>query len=632
MTRIFRRKLLAPSFPEALPRPRLLTLAGTARLLLVQAPSGAGKTVFLAQWLAGRGRSGVWYSLDAGDRDPAVFCAHLVDGFRRLDSEWNPPPEALADAGELAVELVSQGFEADLVLDGAEAVFGQPWLADFLAVVARYAPPGFALAVAGRAPLPVSGVTVTAADLAFTADEVPSLAGEMPVVASVSRAELGARLRAGMPPHIAPERGRTLVDSYLSGQLGLAEFGHQVSCAPPGAEQLWSELGQARHLFLLGEFRAAQALLSATWDSARGRGNPALVGATALLMGDTYYGLGEYDQALEWYRQGFEADPALETTGNCAKAFILRDQGFLAEAEALARRCVEACTGRGDLQALSFAKLQYGWMCAWAGRFDEAEREAEEAQRIGQQCPEPLYGLIALLHRAGIAGMEQNQTVYRRLAEEGYTLARGRSPWLEALAGYILAGALLRWGDREQAGRLVARSFEILTRIECKYQIHMLLSITAQAAWVDGRVQEARAQFDRALTLAAAQGYTYILAGEGYQLRPLLIDAMVRGVEVAFCQRVLVQQGVKALPGLLELTQAPDAGARRAALYPLSAIGGEEATAAVRRLMHDEDERVRDSALLAMKSLGFPSVPATAAPVAPVAAAGVSVSVLGPLV
>ncbi|HWI63424.1 MAG TPA: BTAD domain-containing putative transcriptional regulator, partial [Symbiobacteriaceae bacterium] len=47
---------------------------------------------------------------------------------------------------------------------------------------------------------------------------------------------------------------------------------------------------------------------------------------------------------------------------------------------------------------------------------------------------------------------------------------------------------------------------------------------------------------------------------------------------------------------------------------------------------HDEDERVRDSALLAMKSLGFPSVPATAAPVAPVAAAGVSVSVLGPLV
>ncbi|HYF93493.1 MAG TPA: BTAD domain-containing putative transcriptional regulator [Symbiobacteriaceae bacterium] len=664
MVRIFRRKLLIPAFPEALMRPRLLSATVGARVLVAQAPAGAGKTVFLAQWQAARGRPAVWYELDGEDRSGRVFCAHLLDGLRRAWTDWSPPPAAAEDPGELAVELVTEaGARAplDLVLDRLESAFGEAWLADFLAVLHRYAPPGLTLAMGTRAPLPagVSGRVVTAAELAFTPDEAREwlgagawdeclrTSGGLPLALSLWsgaeagagagwEAELAARARAGMPPHITPERGRVLVEDWLAGRMDLSAFAFQVACAPPGAEQLWGELHDIRSVYLQGEFRGAQTRLDQLWEMARGRGDKALVGAVALLRGETYYGLGEYDQALEWYRQAFDADPALETTGTHSMVLILRDQGFTAEAEALGRRCVAASAARGDLQALSFAKMQYGWMCTFLGRTEEGERELEEAQRLGFQSPEPLYGLIALIHRAGIASMVGNATAFRRLAEEAYTVARGRSPWLEALAGYVFAGALLRWGDRELAGRLVTGALQTLVRIDCKYQVHMLLSIAAQAAWVDGRREEARRQFDQALTLAAAQGYVYILAGEGYQLRPLIIDALVRGVEVAFCQRVLVQQGARSLPSLLDLTGSPDAAARRAALYPLAAIGGEEAVAAIRRLLHDEDEHVRDSALLALKSLGHPTVAvqdaAEAAPEPVAATTGVRVraAVVGP--
>jgi LuxR family transcriptional regulator, maltose regulon positive regulatory protein len=83
-------KLVAPA-----PRPGLITRtelqsllqAGLeAKLCLVDAPAGFGKTTLLAQWqaTAGAGRVG-WVSLDEGDNDPTRFWVSVVEALRSVE-------------------------------------------------------------------------------------------------------------------------------------------------------------------------------------------------------------------------------------------------------------------------------------------------------------------------------------------------------------------------------------------------------------------------------------------------------------------------------------------------------------------------------------------------------------------
>lgn len=664
MERIFRRKLLAPRAEGYLPRPRLLD-APDAQVVVAQAPTGAGKTVFLAQWLEHRRRTTLYYELDEHDRDGRVFAAHVAAGLARLWPDWTPPSGVTDDPADLAAELVSEAAgrpPLDVVLDRLECAFGEAYLADFLAVLIRYAPPEVTVALSSRAPLPVDPTQmrrglrlVTAADLAFTAAEAASLdqenewlaSGGLPLAFDVWRSAgrgwrnaIAARMVAGLPPHVALEQGRALTDEWLAGRLTLSAYAHQVSQAQPGAEALWRDVREARADFLQGAYQEVRERLNPLWEAARGRGDRGLMGAAALLNGEVCFGLGEHSHAMEWYRQAFEFDPDLELCGTHSMVFILRDLGFLDEADALGRRCVEACSARGDLRALAWARTQYGWVCGEMGRFAEAEEQLEEAERIGLTlAAEPFYGIVALMHRAGVAAMQGDIAAYRRLAEKAYTLARGRSPWGEALTGYIYARALFGWGERELAGRLMAQGLEFLTRIDAKYQMHMLHGIMARMLWDAGRIDEARAHFDKGLSLAAAEGYVQLYAQRSAPTVTMILDSLTRGIEVAHCQRLLVRIGEFAVPYLSEVAGRPEPEARKAVLYPLTVIGTDASVEVIRRLLHDADDGVRDGALLALSSLrrkapaaAAPPVPTAApTPTPPAAPARLRVAVLGPL-
>jgi LuxR family transcriptional regulator, maltose regulon positive regulatory protein len=59
--------------------------AATARLVLVSAPAGSGKTTLVAQWYASmaQNRSFAWISLDPGDNDPGRLWWHVVCALQR---------------------------------------------------------------------------------------------------------------------------------------------------------------------------------------------------------------------------------------------------------------------------------------------------------------------------------------------------------------------------------------------------------------------------------------------------------------------------------------------------------------------------------------------------------------------
>ncbi|HYF92158.1 MAG TPA: BTAD domain-containing putative transcriptional regulator [Symbiobacteriaceae bacterium] len=669
MHRVFRSKLLLPAAADYLPRPRLTGSCRPPRLTLLQAPTGAGKTVFLAQWLPCLAIPSVYYRLDERDVDGGVFAAHVAAGFRALWADWAPPLAALADPLELAAELAGEAGArppAVLALDGLDAAFGRPWLADFLAMLDRYAPPALHLVLSTRAPLPVElgadAICLRAADLAFSFDEAEAwlgagdwgecfaLGGGLPLAlemwrqhgAAGWRGALTARVLAGLPSYVVPEIGAALVGEWLAGKLSLEAFAHHVAVGQPGAEQVHLEI-QGLHMLLVDHPPAARERATALWETARGRGDRPLMAAVAMLQAEIEMNLGDYALASEWFRQAFEIDPMLELTGAHSKALLLRDQGRLEEAEALAQRCLAARAGRGDLTAMAMGHLTYGMVLLARARLDEAEAHLLEAEQYYRKYAANVpVAATAVCQRALVEAARGNMPAFRQLADEAHAMVRGQFRLLEACTGMVLASALLAWGDRVSSERLIGNAFAYFSSIGAKFWLHTLLTIFARKAWGEGRFDEARRSFDQALAYAAAEGFVHYLTSPRMDALGLIADALARGVEAPFCQELLARMGARALPALLEMARSPEAGTRWAALYPLAATGGEEATAAIRGLLHDSDQAVRDGALLAYQSLvraGAPGAapgpgPGVAAP-SPApgpAPALLSVAVLGPLV
>ena len=189
-------KLYVPRLRRSLvARPRLsgrLSGGSEARLTLISAPAGFGKTTLLTAWLgtaAAENRSVAWLSLDESDRRPATFWTYVITalqtavpgvgaGVLPLLQSAQPPIETVLAA--VLNELSAVPNDVDLVLDDYHLVDG-PDLRAGMAFLLEHLPPHVHLVISSRADplLPLARlrargelVEVRAADLRFTPDEV----------------------------------------------------------------------------------------------------------------------------------------------------------------------------------------------------------------------------------------------------------------------------------------------------------------------------------------------------------------------------------------------------------------------------------------------------------------------------
>lgn len=191
---------------DLLPRPQLTSAlrraVGNARLALVSAPAGAGKTTLIAQALAagaapGEGARTAWLSLDEHDDDPARFLLGLVAACRQIaPTVGGAALAALATdpAGGLALGLrVVESLSDDLlealegptalVLDDLHAV-ADPAIFGALERFIDLLPPELTVVIATRQdpPLPLARwrvrrelVELRFADLRFSRSEAAAL-------------------------------------------------------------------------------------------------------------------------------------------------------------------------------------------------------------------------------------------------------------------------------------------------------------------------------------------------------------------------------------------------------------------------------------------------------------------------
>jgi LuxR family transcriptional regulator, maltose regulon positive regulatory protein len=119
-------KLHAPDPRERIGRESLvarLSRAPGARLALIRAPAGWGKSTLLSQWRsAEQGRRGfAWVTLDSSDSDPIRFWGYALEALRSVDSDVGSRSMALLRAP--GVDLVSEMLP---VLIGELEAVGRP--------------------------------------------------------------------------------------------------------------------------------------------------------------------------------------------------------------------------------------------------------------------------------------------------------------------------------------------------------------------------------------------------------------------------------------------------------------------------------------------------------------------------
>ena len=136
-------------------RPRLsgrLGCVSDARLTLISAPAGFGKTTLLTAWLAAattENRSVAWLSLDESDRQPATFWTYLITALQKavpgVGATVLPLPQSAQSPIETVLasllnELAAAPNDVDLVLDDYHLVDG-PDIRAGMAFLLEHLPP-----------------------------------------------------------------------------------------------------------------------------------------------------------------------------------------------------------------------------------------------------------------------------------------------------------------------------------------------------------------------------------------------------------------------------------------------------------------------------------------------------------
>jgi LuxR family maltose regulon positive regulatory protein len=232
---------------RAIERPRLWDLldrGSNARLTLVSAPAGFGKTTLLAEWLAQpsiQGQAIAWLSLDEADDDPTLFWPHVVSALQaalvKAGSDVPAFPEAtLPDDAFIAI-LLNQLTELErpviLILDDLHVV-EHPDIHARLATFMDRLPSNMRVVISTRAdpPLPLARlrvrgdlVEVRAADLRMTRDEIAAYLNDS-MGLSLSPAELATLEQrtegwvAALQLAVISLQGRSDTSAFIAGFAG----------------------------------------------------------------------------------------------------------------------------------------------------------------------------------------------------------------------------------------------------------------------------------------------------------------------------------------------------------------------------------------------------------------------------
>jgi LuxR family maltose regulon positive regulatory protein len=360
-TKLFVPKLRAGVVDRGRLHERLLR-GRAARLTLVSAPAGFGKTTAVVAWLQSRPSGGAvaWLSLDETDNQPATFWAHVIAALQDAVTRIGAPPLDIPEQGEqpdnlvpgvIVNALVALPGSFELVLDDYHVV-DQPAVHAGVTFLLEHLPPNVHVVMTTRAdpPLPLARlraqgelVEVRAADLRFTAEEIGAyLNGAMGLgLSAADVAALGDRTEgwiAALQLAALSIDGRDDVAGFISGFAGTDRYVFDYL-----VEEVLQRQPETVRQFLL-DTCFLDRLSGPLCDAVTGRSGSRET-LDLLYRGNLF--LVPLDDQREWYRYHHLFADVLETQLDGAARELLRT---------LRRRASDWCEAQGErTEAIRYA-------------------------------------------------------------------------------------------------------------------------------------------------------------------------------------------------------------------------------------------------------------------------------------
>lgn len=576
MQELLATKLYMPPPPAGLvPRPRLVELLQRglqARLVLVCAPAGFGKTTLLAQWLAELDLPVAWLSLDAGDNDPARFLVYLGAALERVVGAAQGTAQTVRAAGgggltqpaeldSLLTGLLNRAASLPcdflLVLDDLHLVERQN-IYEILGYLLEHQPPNMHMVISTRADplLPLSRlrsrfqlVELRAEDLRFTPQEAAQFLEQVigieltleQITALLQRTEGWA---AGLQLAGLSMQRRTDLSKFIAAFTGsheyIADFLNEevLSQQPPGVQRfmlqtsILGELSAPLCDAVTGEGEGAEMLewlkernlFIVSLDDRREWYKYHVLFADLLQQRLRRAHPGEQVQELHrraaaWYRQNGRIPQAIRHALAAGDAL---------QAAEMIESVAEATLGRSEvLTFLDWVEqlprellaerpelsVYTGWAQLLGGYPGELVQLSLQEARLGaDHLPArvlPLYAFLAVVQGREAEAYALSESALQRLPPE--------EAYLRSIAVWTHALAQLRDMDTDAADELMRQTAEQAQASGNRMMAVMTLSNQAEFALSVGDLNRAFALYQHSLEVGTdAQGRQLPITSESY--------------------------------------------------------------------------------------------------------------------
>ena len=558
------RKLLPPTVPAShVRRQRLIDRLQAGqdpriKLTLVSAGPGYGKSTLVADYVAESGVPHCWLNLEPHDADPSTFLSYLIGGcYRNWPGEASralellhtaPNPAAILPSlmGLFAEELAERVGERFLVvLDDFHAVqHAEPVVAALEALIA-YLPEAVQLIVVSRnhPPLKLPQMRVRQQlielgipQLRFSLDEIAllfraltgmalsaeeqgtlsdSTEGWAASLVMAAYAAQGGSLSQGLG------EGRTMFFEYLAQEVfdqqpeEVRDFLLRTALMPTldvalcrdelGLSNLDAMLGGLQRSNLLLTRASAEAtefyyhptLQAFLKEKARATWSAEEFGAIALKLATRLRDKAPED-ALRLLLEGGLWTDAVATLDDLASAYLA--QGRVAALEQiLAQFPAEMLADSSRLN------LYQGEVCRALGRFDEALRHYEAAERLAHDQQDASAEGHALAFQAAIWGSRGDGRL-RSLATKALEVLPESDPAGRAFAENALGLSFQMANDMQQALSHFERARELYLAMGDAAGLSKALHNVALATFRQGAIDRARATYKEAIRQAERAG------------------------------------------------------------------------------------------------------------------------------
>ncbi len=561
---LINRKLLPPKVPASyVRRDRLIDRLEAGqdpriKLTLVSAGPGYGKSTLVADYVAESGAPGCWLNLEPHDADPSTFLSYLIGGcYRNWPGEASRALELLHTASNPAAILPSlMGLFAEelservgerfvLVLDDFHAVqHAEPVVAAVEALIA-YLPEAVQLIVVSRKDPPFKLpqlrvrqqlVELGIPQLRFSLEEIAALfraltgmalspeeqgtlsastEGWAASLVMAAYASQGGSLAQGLG------EGRTLFFEYLAQEVfdqqpeEVREFLLRTALMPTldvsvcreelgivGIDEMVAGLLRSNMLLTRASAEATEYYYHPTLqaflkEKARASWSEQEIQAIALKLGKRLTERAPED-ALRLFFDGGLWEDAAETLANLAPVYL--SQGRVTALEQLLGQFPPEVA-----HANSRLNLYHGEVCRALGRFDEALRHYEAAERLAGEQKDPSAAGHALAFQAAIWGSRGDSRL-RSLATKALELLPESDQAGRAFAENALGLSYQMANDMNRALEHFERARELYLALGDAAGLSKALHNVALATFRQGDIDRARATYKEAIRQAERAG------------------------------------------------------------------------------------------------------------------------------